>query len=124
MKLSVHDKNLCALFMVLEIILKSIVDVLTQKMTVVPEWKKLYLKPMLKQWTLVHGQVKKTNDRLSESYKDMFSDEEQDLLVNVCLGICTLIETCTIKQLNIILKSADIDGDKNTNHWLPKRSKG
>lgn len=108
-KLSVKDKNIVALCWLLEIVLNSVVTCKTSNPTKVPEYKKRMYQYISDMFVPAHNAVKELNNQFTEEIRKVFDEKFEDTLTNLTLGIVTLYETMTPKQMVKILKDAGID---------------
>lgn len=89
----------------------SVRDELTKKSKEAPEPKSTQWSDLMEQYRPFLELLQITNDVFQEQAFAFYETGEYDLITNNTLGLATLMETVSPKQLSIILKSADINDE-------------
>ena len=114
-KLSAKDKNLVALFWLLEIVLTAIVGMDNENK---PERKKA----MYEQVTSgllgdVQEIVQMVNDRFNNEINKVFGHAYQDQLADTCIAVVTLFETMPPEAVKKVIRAAGISDEIIIKNW-------
>ena len=114
-KLSARDKNLVALFWLLEIVLTAIVGM-------DDEHKPEHKKAMYEQITSgLFGDVKEivrlVNDRFNNQINKVFGRDFQDELADTCVAVVTLFETMPPEAVKKVIQAAGISDEMIVKNW-------
>ena len=114
-KLSAKDKNLVALFWLLEIVLTAIVSMDDEHK---PERKKA----MYEQITSgllgdVQEIVRLVNDRFNNEINKVFGHAFQDQLADTCVAVVTLFETMPPEAVKKVIQAAGISDEMIIKNW-------
>lgn len=114
-KLSAKDKNLVALFWLLEIVLTAIVGM-------DDEHKPKHKKEMYEQITSgllydVREIVQMVNDRFNNEINKVFGHAFQDQLADTCVAVVTLFETMPPEAIKKVIKAAGISDEMIIKNW-------
>ena len=114
-KLSAKDKDLVALFWLLEIVLTAIVGM-------DDEHKPAHKKAMYEQITSgllgdVQEIVRLVNDRFNNEINKVFGPAFQDQLADTCLAVVTLFETMPPEAVKKVIQAAGISNEMIVKNW-------
>ena len=114
-KLSAKDKNLVALFWLLEIVMTAIVGMDDEHK---PDRKKA----MYEQITSgllgdVQEAVRLVNDRFNNEINKVFGRAFQDQLADTCLAVVTLFETMPPEAVKKVIQAAGISNEMIIKNW-------
>ena len=114
-KLSAKDKNLVALFWLLEIVLTAIVGMNDKH-------KPAHKKAMYEQITSgllgdVQEIVRQVNDRFNNEINKVFDHAFQDQLADTCIAVVTLFETMPPEAIKKVIKAAGISDEMIIKNW-------
>ena len=114
-KLSAKDKNLVALFWLLEIVLTAIVGMDDEHK---PDRKKA----MYEQITSgllgdVQETVRQVNDRFNNEINKVFGRAFQDQLADTCVAVVTLFETMPPEAVKKVVQAAGISNEMIVKNW-------
>ena len=114
-KLSAKDKNLVALFWLLEIVLPAIIGMDDKH-------KPAHKKAMYEQITSgllgdVQEIVRQVNDRFNNEINKVFDHAFQDQLADTCIAVVTLFETMPPEAVKKVIKAAGISDEMIIKNW-------
>ena len=114
-KLSAKDKNLVALFWLLEIVLTAIVGM-------DDEHKPAHKKAMYEQITSgllgdVQDVVRLVNDRFNNEINKVFGPAFQNQLADTCVAVVTLFETMPPEPVKKVIQAAGISNEMIVKNW-------
>ena len=114
-RLSAQDKNLVALFWLLEIVLTAIVGM-------DDEHKPAHKKAMYEQITSgllgdVQEIVRLVNDRFNNEINKVFGPAFQDQLADTCVAVVTLFETMPPEAVKKVIQAAGISDEMIIKNW-------
>ena len=114
-RLSAQDKNLVALFWLLEIVLTAIVGM-------DDEHKPAHKKAMYEQITSgllgdVQEVVRLVNDRFNNEINKVFGHAFQDQLADTCVAVVTLFETMPPEAVKKVIHAAGISDEMIVKNW-------
>ncbi len=114
-KLSAKDKNLVALFWLLEIVMTAIVSM-------DDEHKPAHKKAMYEQITSgllgdVQEIVRLVNDRFNNEINKVFGHAFQDQLADTCVAVVTLFETMPPEAVKKVIAAAGISDEMIIKNW-------
>lgn len=114
-KLSAKDKNLVALFWLLEIVLTAIVGMDDEN-------KPAHKKAMYEQITSgllgdMQEIVRLVNDRFNNEINKVFGHSFQDQLADTCVAVVTLFETMPPETVKKVIQAAGISDEMIVKNW-------